>query len=253
MNDEIMVCAILEIVESKLESGAEVARVEDSVERMCTAYGYTKTSISIVSANIFITTETPEGNVESQMRSTKAVDINFEKLNQLNNLSRAVCADVPEIEDLQAQFKEVEARREPPLWLEYLGAWLIGASFAVFFGGTYYDGLASAVLCLVIFTLTRFLSKFEQNPLASVFFTSVISGFIALAMVRLGFGDNSDKIIIGGLMLLIPGVHMTNSIRDLLAGDVISGFFRLVNALLIAAAIACGVAIPIILTGGGAI
>ena len=105
MNDEKMVSAILDIGESMLESGAEVARVEDSVERMCTAYGYTKTSISIVSANIFITTETPEGNVESQMRTTKAVDINFEKLDQLNNLSRAVCADVPEIED-KKQFIE---------------------------------------------------------------------------------------------------------------------------------------------------
>ena len=75
----------------------------------------------------------------------------------------------------------------------------------------------------------------------------------ALLLVKLGLGDHVDKIMIGGIMLLIPGIAMTNSVRDMLIGDVMSGWFRLLNALLIAGAIACGFALSIILIGGGSI
>ena len=62
-----------------------------------------------------------------------------------------------------------------------------------------------------------------------------------------------DKIMIGGIMLLIPGIAMTNSVRDMLIGDIMSGWLRLLSALLIAGAIACGFALSIILIGGGSI
>ncbi|MFR2965073.1 MAG: threonine/serine exporter family protein [Anaerovoracaceae bacterium] len=72
-------------------------------------------------------------------------------------------------------------------------------------------------------------------------------------MVKLGLGDNEDKIMIGGIMLLIPGIAMTNSLRDMLTGDIATGLLRLVNSLLLAASIACGFALPLILTGGSGI
>ena len=85
------------------------------------------------------------------------------------------------------------------------------------------------------------------------FIVSFVSGVAALLLVKLGLGDQVDKIMIGGIMLLIPGIAMTNSVRDMLIGDVMSGWFRLLNALLIAGAIACGFALSIILIGGGSI
>ena len=67
----------------------------------------------------------------------------------------------------------------------------------------------------------------------------------------IGIGDHVDKIMIGGIMLLIPGIAMTNSIRDMLIGDIVTGLLRFVNSVLIAGAIACGFALPLILMGGG--
>ena len=49
-----------------------------------------------------------------------------------------------------------------------------------------------------------------------------------------------DYIMIGDIMLLIPGLAMTNSVRDILVGDTISGFLRLAESLLWAGALACG-------------
>ena len=49
-----------------------------------------------------------------------------------------------------------------------------------------------------------------------------------------------DALIIGSLMLLVPGLAITNAIRDSLSGDLISGMTRGVEAVLIAIAVALG-------------
>lgn len=54
------------------------------------------------------------------------------------------------------------------------------------------------------------------------------------------FAHNVDKIIIGALMLLVPGVAVTNSMRDIIAGDLIAGLMKMVEALMVATAIAIG-------------
>jgi len=55
--------------------------------------------------------------------------------------------------------------------------------------------------------------------------------------------------MIGDIMLLIPGIALTNALRDLFVGDTISGILRLLEAVLQAGIIACGFALAI-LTGG---
>ena len=62
-------------------------------------------------------------------------------------------------------------------------------------------------------------------------------------------GLNQDKIIIGDIMLLIPGLMSTNAIRDVLIGDTLSGIIRLIAALLLAAALALGFMGAILLFG----
>lgn len=57
-------------------------------------------------------------------------------------------------------------------------------------------------------------------------------------------------IIIGNIMLLIPGVVLTNSIRDMLSGDMISGLLRLSESVVLAVAIAIGFALSTALLGG---
>ena len=61
---------------------------------------------------------------------------------------------------------------------------------------------------------------------------------------------HADKVLIGIIMLLIPGIMLTNSIRDILLGDIISGSLRLVEAILMAATLALGMMAAIWLMGG---
>lgn len=253
MNYSKLLQAILDIAEEMLVCGAEVDRVEDSIERMCYAYGCDRVNAFIITSNIQVTFEDPEGNIITQIRRLVRNDTNFDRLDYLNNLSRYICSNKPSLDELVIKYEEVMNRKPLPTWLEYFGAVLVASGFAVFFGGNMLDAVASGFLGVVITSITRFLSKIEENQMAKMFISSLIAGIVAILCVRVGIGIHVDKIMIGGIMLLIPGIAMTNSVRDMLIGDIVTGMLRFVNSLLMAAAIACGFALPLILMGGGLI
>ena len=56
-----------------------------------------------------------------------------------------------------------------------------------------------------------------------------------------GVACSLDKVIIGGIIPLVPGVALTNGIRDVANCDYLSGTIRAIDAVLIAAGIALGV------------
>jgi uncharacterized membrane protein YjjP (DUF1212 family) len=47
-------------------------------------------------------------------------------------------------------------------------------------------------------------------------------------------------VTIGVLMLLVPGAALTNAMREIMAGDILSGISRIAEVLLLASAIALG-------------
>ena len=52
-----------------------------------------------------------------------------------------------------------------------------------------------------------------------------------------------DMISIGNIMLLIPGIALTNSLRDMFSGNTLAGLMRFIEALLLAMTIAFGFAL----------
>ena len=80
------------------------------------------------------------------------------------------------------------------------------------------------------------LSKMIQTILGSALVT--LCGLMAALVLSV---LNMDKIIIGGLIILVPGVPFTSSIRDFFNGDYLSGTIRLIDALLVSLCMAIGV------------
>ena len=75
-----------------------------------------------------------------------------------------------------------------------------------------------------------------------------------LVLYVIGLGIQFDRVIIGGIILLMPGVALVTAIRDLFNGDYLSGGIRLMDALLTGMCIAIGVGAAIKafqLMGGG--
>lgn len=242
----------MDIGELMIACGSEVRRAEDAVERMCVSYGCPKDRVNvfIITNNMQATIQDPTGKIHTHIRRMYRSDVNFDRLDYLNDLCRYVCAETPPVAEVQRRIEEVMERPGPSLLLLYCGVALLTAGFALFFGGSWQDALAGAVMGILMMSVKHIIARVEENELVLSFVTSLTGGIAALLMVAFGLGEDHNIIMISGIMLLIPGIAVLNSIRDMIIGDIATGALRLMNAVLVAASIAGGFALAIFVLGG---
>ncbi|MCQ2462967.1 MAG: threonine/serine exporter family protein [Clostridia bacterium] len=240
----------LDLGEKMVQCGAEINRVENTIERICAAYGYKKVDCFSITSLIIATVRPENAEPVTQVRRIYNYTTNLNRLEKLNSLSRSVCSELPDLKTVRNRINAVfeEKRAVHPSVL--LGYMLSAAAFAVFFGGTLFDALATVPISAVQFTLDTLIKRKGVNRILFTVIPSAISGVMAIGFTRLVPFLNQDKIIIGCIMPLIPGLQLTNSLREMFCGDTMSGFIRLLEALMISVAIALGFAVPLIIFGG---
>ena len=170
-------------------------------------------------------------------------------LEALNDLSRRCCADPIPLDELRREVAQITAEAPKPL-LVYLGSALAAGSCALFFGGSMTDGLVAALFGLVICRLQRHFGPQCPNRLVFNLLSALAVG-ISITLCAFFLPElHADKILIGDIMLLIPGLAMTNAVRDTMVGSPISGAMRLIETLLWAGALAMGFMSAFLLMGG---
>ena len=235
MDYKRIVQGILDIGEEMLVCGAENFRLEDSLYRMCKSYGFVQYDVFVIPSNLQITIETPEGEIITQIRHIESTDMNFDRLDYLNNLCRYVCKNKPDAQEIQQKLQEVRERPGQRWFTPYLAAGMGGTGVAVFFGSNFADALVAVIVSLMIVVVGGWLGKREGNVLIYNLILSFLSEMIIILCVRMGLGSHPERIMIGIVMLLISGLGTTNGIRDILQRDFISGFLNIMNSLLGAA------------------
>lgn len=249
MDYKRIVQGILDIGEAMLQSGAENFRLEDSLYRMCKSYGFVRYDVFVIPSNIQITVESPEGDIFTQIRHIESTDINFDRLDYLNNLSRYVCQNTPDADTLREKYLETMNRPKQRWFVQYIAGVMGGTGFAVFFGCNFMDAIVATIVSLMIVIVGNWLGKRESNLMVYNTILSFLSEVIIIGLVHLGIGSHPERIMIGIVMLLISGLGTTNGIRDLLQRDFISGFLNIMNSFLGAAGIAFGIALAMLLSG----
>ena len=246
---KLMSCA-MDIGELMLISGAEVHRVEDSMNRICHALGADRVDVFIITSSMILTVHCPDGYVHTQTRRIKSLGTDFHKLDKLNQLSRRICSEKMSLEQIQDEIAAIRKSKVYPFWLECVTYATIAGGFTLFFGGD----LPQCLFALLIGVILRFAALLADNTLKNMIFSKFISGFtitaLAFLVFKLGLIHKTDEVIIGNIMLLIPGLGFTNAFRDLFTGDSIAGILRILEAILCAAAIAAGYFLFVFLTGG---
>ena len=238
----------LDIGEEILRSGGEIRRAEDSLTRVCRAYGCERVDVFCITSVIILNVRVGEKSW-SRMRRIGGYGNNMARLEAVNDLCRRICAcpeDPADVKRHLAALREENALRP---WRKWVGNTVAAGGFALFFGGNLLDGAAAAIVSLLICVMDLYVYREDMNRLVYTLICSFLSGVLALGLVKIGLGANSGAIMIGTIMLLIPGVALTNSVRDMLGGDVIAGLLRLAESLLLAAAIASGFAMAILVGG----
>ena len=223
-----------------LRSGAEVSRVEDTIKRICLAYGATHVNVFSITASIVVTISGPGFGTITQTRRVTEMQYDLKRLEMLNQLSRDICSKLPGTGEIEEELKKIDGEREYSFPLLIAMYAFVAGSFTVFFGGSFSDAFASALIGVVLKICMQFLKKLQINNLLTYFACSLLGGTLAFWAVKIGIGQSADLINIGDIMLLIPGIALTNGIRDMINGDMISGLIRFSAALLLAVVLAFG-------------
>ena len=232
---------LVSAIASKLAmSGAETYRVEESVKRICAAYGL-EARVYAIPHSLIITIMIPGQQPMTQLCRMEHLGTDLEAVEHYSNLSRRICKELPDWDRALCWLEESnKAQKHYGTFMDLLGYVLVASGFCAFFGGSWLDMVSSGLCGLLLGFLTRWLSK------TNTFFQKIICAFLmalfAYGLSTLGLGNNADACVIGALMLLVPGILFTNALRDIIFGDTNSGINRIVEVLLIATAIALGTA-----------
>ena len=249
MKFEQILAGILDIGEIMLVSGAEVNRVEDTVQRMAKAYGCNRVDVFTITSSIVVTVHR-EGKIYTQTRRIREYRTDIARIEACNSLSRSVCKHPMSAEEFLAQCDQLRKAPSCPIYITCLSYLLVASSFAVFFGGTAWDALAAALSAMLLFGTDQLLSRIQLQRIVTTIVCSAVVALSAVVLTKLRIGHSVDMICIGNVMLLIPGISFTTSLRDMISGDTISGLLGLCEALLRAVAIALGFALILWLFGG---
>ncbi|WP_062352842.1 threonine/serine exporter family protein [Bacillus kwashiorkori] len=226
-----------------LESGAETYRVEDTMIRIANAYGVHSAESYVTPTGIVFSLEGEYPTKTKVIRILKrGTDLN--KIAIVNSTSRDISTGKYSVREAYNKLKAIEkANLMYSVWLQVLAAALASACFVIMFRGSWDDFVPAIFAGGFGFFMFLYIDRIVQVKFFSEFSASLIIGLLASIFVHYGFGKEVDKIIIGSVMPLVPGLLITNAIRDLMAGHLVSGLAKGAEAVLTAFAIGSGIAV----------
>lgn len=223
-----------------LENGAELTRVEDTMDRICRHYGVDG-SFFILSNGIFTTGSC---RMDPGFARVRHIPVNRAQLNRvvaINQLSRDIEKKDLSLEEVQHEIERIRTLPGERRWLQILAAGIGSAGFCYMFGGSLYDSAASFITGMLLWVLWLFVCMPHLSRILGHLTGGAAAAMLSLLLFSMGFGDSLSHMIIGAVIPLVPGVPFTNGIRDIAAGDYLAGIVRLLDALLVFMCIAIGV------------
>lgn len=230
-----------------LQSGGEVFRVEDTIERMCSSFsnldGYEvlamKTSVSV--------TLIYRGIPYTRVAREKSPSTKLEVVDMINGFARNFVNKEMDLETAYREIQKIDRVKDFPNWFVAFCTGIIGALFTLLFGGPVIDFVPAFFVGFLGYFVVNKAPKFHVPE----FMVQLLAGFMTAGLtvifVKLGLAKDLDMIVIGCLMPYVPGMAITNAIRDILSGDTMTGLMAIAQAVFIAVGLAFGAGIVLAL------
>ena len=232
-----------------LENGAEIARVEETMERISSHYGATQSNFFVLSNGIFTTGNTGGSERYANVEYIPLKGAQMEKIAEINQLSRDIAADKYTLQEARLKVEEIRRKPAKPFWEQVLGSAFGSAGFCILFGGGWLDSAAAFVVGLLVWAVVLLIGKPGVSKIVVNIAGAAFATLLCLLFQGLGFGTSLPNMIIGSIIPLIPGVPFTNGIRDIANEDYIAGMTRLLDALFVFLGIALGVCLVFLCQG----
>lgn len=226
-----------------LQSGAETYRVEDTMTRMAEA-------MSLGGSHSYVTPTVimfqPGSSLPAKLIRIVERTTDLAKIAAVNDVSRKLASKDMTPADARARLTDIErSGNQYPIWLQIVTAAAASGCFTYMFQGSMADILPGVLCGGAGFAMFLALQRLVKVKFFAEFSASFVIGLLAVLFVKLGFGQVLDKIVIGSVMPLVPGLLITNAVRDLMAGHLVSGLSRGAEAFLTAFAIGVGIAVVV--------
>lgn len=232
-----------------LESGAETFRVEDTMRRICFAYG-AEVVDSFVTPTVLIISFSMKGELTHNVKRTSIKSVDLAKIDRVNDLSRSIQAQQLSVDEFMHQLDNIQSQKRYTILTELLAAAVCCFGFSLFFHGTIKDAVCAFFAGGITQLFMQVLKQLEIDGFFSKLAGGGVVTFLGIISIRLGLCFSIDNVIISTIMLLVPGLAITNAIRDTVSGDLISGLSRTAEAIFTAVAIAVGSGLVFMLLGG---
>ena len=250
MNEKLLMETVALAGKIMMASGSEVYRVEETMRYMLQKSGYPVAEALVLGTGLFVTLDDPERDTLTIARRVPARSNNINRICEVNDISRKFCCGLISVDEAYAELKKIETQRVYSKRWQFLGIIGVSAFFAPIFDGSLLDILGAGLVGVILAIADCLVKKIKLND----FFTNAFCAFsvaVGATVIRkfLLPACNADVMIISSIMSLVPGVAFTTAIRDTLNGDYAAGSARMLEAIVVALAIAAGVGLGLVSWG----
>ncbi|MCC5911523.1 MAG: threonine/serine exporter family protein [Clostridiaceae bacterium] len=227
-----------------LKNGGETYRVEDTIIRLCKSRGLSYVESFVTPTGIFVSVDNKsedENEMISFIKRIKSRKIDLSKVAKVNDFSRRFVESDMSTDEAMKLLKIIDITPPYPSYIKAGFGGLASAFFSLMLGANALEFFSAFITSIFVTYTLKALIDVDFPP----FLTHISGGAVAviMAIIFSSFHPsiNMDLIIIGAIMVMVPGVAITNAVRDSIAGDLISGLARAGEALIVATSIAFGV------------
>lgn len=262
---------VTRIGEVLLKNGGEIFRVQQTMQLVAKAYGIPGFQVYVLANGLFVSMQEEgrtitrpvesgdaagqehlfgqehlacQAHLASQVRYVPLSSVHLGRVAAVNNLSREIVAQKYTVEEASRKIEQIDKLPFTSNAVQTLMSGLGAGAFCILFGGSLLDSAAAFLSGLVLWIFVLFLTARGANKImVNILASALVTAMGVLFFHLFSFGNSMDMIVIGSIVPLLPGVPLTNSIRDYLNGDYLSGTIRMIDAVLVACCIALGVGI----------
>ncbi|MBR6594178.1 MAG: threonine/serine exporter family protein [Clostridia bacterium] len=240
-SDKDCLVLAIKIAEGMMRSGGETYRAEECCIKVLEACGASNISVIALPTALLASAEI-DGEHRTESASIKSRGMDLDGIARYNSISRRLVSGEIGVDEA---FAELEQKKKESAWLSCVLTAFAAGFFAFVFGGTAIDFLPTLIAALLAQVFRHFASKLSHYGFLSVLGSCIIIGVCARGAVALLPTCSQEAIIVGGIIYLVPGLALTNAVRDTLNGDLVSGVARFADAMITAIVIAAGIAIAL--------
>lgn len=230
-----------------ISSGAEVYRVEETMRRICKSYNYNCESF-VTPSGIFVTCSDDIENVNERdyithVKRIKTRNLDLHRVELVNAFSRNIERDPKSYEEAIRELQEIASLSYFKFPTRLIASGITSLTLCMLFKGSLTDSIIAGIISMGIYIFNTLISRLGSFQFLQLFASGVLASATSVAASNVIPGLSIDKITLGAVMILLPGLSLTNGIKDALYGDIVSSVARIGEALYVVAAVGAGVAV----------